>query len=279
MIVFSTTEAAGMALRLTFGNLAASLRIALPWLLVLAVTPVILTLLFPGYRIVPQFPDFSTLATNPAPAGNSWLADLTYFVVSVIAASSIAVCWQRYLLLDSDGSEDFLRLDWPVWRYIGNVLLLNLLIFGAAFLVGLVGGFVTAIFAAVVGAIPALIVSAVIGIFVLSWIVLAAYRLGVKLPAVAIGIEGYGFREAWADTRERGLRLLGFSLICGVVFLGILLLGMLVVFGAITVFGMSSVLTAAVAVAASVAIVWLIAVFNASCMAVLYAILAEGREI
>jgi hypothetical protein len=131
-----------------------------------------------------------------------------YFVlmaVSMVAFASIAVNWHRYILLDEvpQGGQIF-RFDDKTWRYLGNVLLIFLILFlisaliwAALFIViaSAAGGFLT--FTAFVLFIVALLFVAVL-----------FFRLSVKLPAIALGRRDFRLADSLAATKDNNLRLL-----------------------------------------------------------------------
>lgn len=145
------------------------------------------------------------------------LLTLLQVVVYALALASIAVLWHRMILLDetSDASFPF-RVDRPVWLYIGYGLLIMLLImvpsivvFGAASGLAILGG-------------PLVILAVALGVIIYVLVLIATLRLSIVLPAVAVGHEGFGLRDAWEATRGNGLRFLGASLLIA---LGMILIG------------------------------------------------------
>lgn len=132
-------------------------------------------------------------------------------VAGVMAAMSISVNWHRRILLDEKPTGLlWFRLDGVVWRYLGNVIVI-LVVLG---LFGMAAG------AAIKLGVPAMepklaqaakpigtAASGVIGLLAL----LASYRLSIKLPAVAAGNRQFGFGAAWRATRKNTGRYLGFT--------------------------------------------------------------------
>ena len=118
---------------------------------------------------------------------------ITVGFLSFLAFASIAVSWHRYVLLDEvpQGWARF-RLDETVWRYVGNVILLFLILAAPTIALSLAIAFVSSavtnlLFIPLVGAL-------VVGIMAFS------FQLGIKLPAIALGRRDYKFNNATTDT-------------------------------------------------------------------------------
>ena len=189
-------------LRGTIDNLGAAFRMAWPWLLLL-VPLQIAAILYQARQTASAHEDWG-LGTS--------LVSIGCMLIAFLAGASIAVNWHRYLLLDEEAAER-LRVDRPVWRYIGNGLLLMLplfilmivfvtpmtVIFGLAFLEDELA-------TADVWLTVAILLGTLVPLAVLQ-------RLSLKFPAVAIGRDDYGFRDSWRGTRGYFLRILGFTLL------------------------------------------------------------------
>lgn len=182
--------------------------------------------------------------------------------------------WHRYLLLqDVPKGWMRLRLDWAVFRYLGNAFLISLLIYFVT-LVFLVAGF-TIILSILIRsnapAFPFLTVGVVIALVPLI------YRLSIKLPAVAIEVEDYRFANSMRDSEWNVYRILGYALLVGI--LGLVLGGIgtlpLVI---VVLFGSGTAITAA-AFLIQLAGLWVAMIFNLTAITLLYAIFAEGAEI
>jgi len=243
-----------------------------PWVVVMAILQVILLLLVPGYSLIPDF-------TSPslAPSSNPWVVNAASDLAYLVANASITVSWQRYLLLEVDGESDFLRLDRPVRRYFGNSLLLSLVLWAAVYVCIFALTIVFFVMSLAWRELFAILVGLLLLAAAFCCLIVLYLRLGLKLTAVSIGAEGYGFRRAWADTRGRKLGLFSLALICGLAFalpsavLALALSDMLS--------GTSVVLANALNLVWIGSCFWLDTIFMASLTAVLYAVIAEGREI
>lgn len=178
-----------------------ALRLVLGWLLLLS--PLIALAWFAAFRNGP--PDIGALD------GASIAALAALGAGVLLAAFSIAVNWQRRLLLDeTPRGLRWVRLDGVVWRYVSGVLLI-LIVLGAY--AGAALG-VTAIAAPALA--PQLGPSAKpLGIAVAVLIGLSAlftfYRLSSWLAAIAVTDPDYTLRTAWAATRKNRLAYLGFT--------------------------------------------------------------------
>jgi len=172
-------------------------RIALPWV------PVLLLCGIAEVYVGP-----------PDPMGEQIsFAQLALFLVSLIATSSLAVSWHRFVLRDEPAAG--LRLDGSVMRYAGYSLLflfafsiLLLLVLGLAFSAPSAAGF----------GLPAAVLAGGI-----------VTRLSIKLPAVALSNRAFTFRQAWAASAGNfwpcvGVFLLNAAIVIGA-FLALVLLG------------------------------------------------------
>jgi hypothetical protein len=144
-----------------------------------------------------------------------------FLFASMVIYSSIAVSWHRYILKDEvpQGTQQ-LRLDGTVWRYVGNTLLVGLLIglltLPPTFLFGMV--------VAMMGGLHSLVMAAYLTVLALM-IVPAFYRLSLKLPAIAVQRQGFRLGDGWHASRGNMLQLLmlGGLTIATVLCVGILL--------------------------------------------------------
>jgi len=148
---------------------------------------------------------------------------LTWFsigaLVMAVAFPSIAVNWHRFVLLGEwPRGLNLLRVDRPVWRYLGNLILIGLLaslivlvpfaILGLFFGIGVdTGNFVVG--PDVEGGTAANTESSRYGRFDI-WSAVAAglfggvyLRFALKLPAVALGRRDFGISASWRRTKGR----------------------------------------------------------------------------
>lgn len=154
------------------------------------------------------------VAAQPTLAANPLLNLLVLYsplIVYMLFAISAAVGWHRLLLLDEAPQRIYLRLDRPVWRYVGASFLMALIIWGVSFALS----FPLLIAAGLLlGGNPAewsaTQIAILTGVGAALYIVaaLVALRLSIALPARAIG-ERMRFRDAITATRGNSWRIVG----------------------------------------------------------------------
>lgn len=276
MAEFRAFAAIGHVLRSTFGNLGFAVRMSWPWMTFILIIQVVTIFLFPKLQSAMMSGDLQSLVLSPQ------LIILTFvsLIGNLFAFSSIAVNWHRYILLDEEPEGwEKLRLDSPVMSYIGNLFLgqifLMVVFVGAALAVAAVG-------IALQAALPAnLGKTLIVLMFFAMWLFLIVFaqRLFIKLPAVAIEREDYGFRDALADTKGHELRLLGF------VFLFFLLVFLLVFMATlpaavlILALGKDSIAGLLAGSLIQFGANWVGVIMSVTSLTTLYGIFAEGRQV
>lgn len=160
--------------------------------------------------------------------------------IGLVAFSSIAVNWHRFVLRDEMPSpRNGLRLDRAVWRYTGNSLVIVAAMVLPSLLVILAAVFLPP--AASILALPTAIVA---GTFALS--------LSLKLPAVALGRTDFSFGHALSAANGQFWPLLA-----------VFVMNILVAFAGIFVMIAATSITASVGPAVSTVVEFgLAAVFN-----------------
>lgn len=152
---------------------------------------------------------------NPSNAGT--LAEVVSASAGLVAFSSIAVGWHRFILKDEiPAAASSLRVDNLVMRYLGNSLLA--LMAGALPLAFLAIGVALLPQLAVLLLVPAALAA---GTFIMM--------LSLKLPAVALGRGDFGFGDALKAADENQWQILGVFLLNAVIILvpGLLLTGVI----------------------------------------------------
>lgn len=271
--ISSTWENAGLALQMSW-----------PWL-------VILTTLELAARLPPGFP-LGLLFQPGAGMADPVLAGLL-MVLKLIALSSLAVSWSRFLLLGEVATGwDRLRVDRPVWRFACNALLIWFACSGV-FLLGSLISFVALPLAAQFAgyalpdfprALPGvgawlrdpwmIIIAASLLIGLLAGLPVVQ-RLSIKLIAIALGREDYGLGDAWRDSGGQPFRLISFTFaVTALVFLiwAVALVLSLQLAGS----GAPGVLASAVATATASGLATILATAS---VAVLFGLFVEGREV
>lgn len=257
--------ALGHALRSTWNNLPFAWHVSWPWLAILVPISLAVEAYLP--KINPDAADPQAMARNAEAALGFSLLGLA----SMLAFSSIAVSWHRYILKD-DVPQGLarLRFDEVVWRYFGNTLLIVLLVVLAVLPFVLV----ISIFTAIIGLSNAVGETLVMAVAVLAAIPLT-YRLMVKLPAIAVGNSAVNMKAAMEKTRGNSLQLCVAGVI---VFLVVLLIG--VVLGAV-IAPLQAVLGSVGFLAASLAqqaVSWIVAIFSVTFLTSLYGFFVEKRD-
>jgi hypothetical protein len=258
------TGALGHAFKSTLNNAAFAIHISWPWMAILLPLNVAANL----YLILNGWAD-------PEKADPRMLTVmLPLLALSLVAYASIAVNWHRYVLLDEvPQGWARLRLDGLMWRYIGNGLLIGVILAAGAIVAAIVVTLASYVLGSVVGDVLALIVVPAL-IAVYAYVLVAAYRLSVKLPAVALGRTDFGLGQAWAATDGNFWQLLGlivmFIACVFVAGLGVFLFSLL--FGALGTFGL------ALALGIQVLVNWVATILGVTLLTSLYGFFVEGRN-
>lgn len=235
-----------------FGNLGQAVRItallvALPTLFFLLTNP----------EIFMQDP----MSTTPVdPASINWGLLLLGVIGSVLAWCWAAVAWHRFVLL-----EEYPAGPLPVWRgdrvlgYLGRAILVALLAGGAALLIAIGIGLIIAI-------IPSVGLALLLGFGLAIGVSWVATRVGLVLPAAAIGAP-LKMGESWAATGPVSGQILLPILVIAVAG-GLVSQAMVLIFGA-TILG----------AIASILVSWIQLLVNLALMTTLYGNLIEGRQL
>lgn len=241
-------------------NIGYAFRISWPWYAVLAVVN-IAVMVFTGYALT------GGIEVNPG-----LILPVVFLVIllTMLAFASIAVNWHRYILLDQVpiGAELF-RLDGLTWRYFGNILLIGLII-----------GIAMAVFMLVLQAFASLstitaIASIFIGLAGFVALAISVYRLGVKLPAVAIGRRDFSLKHAWAATSGNKQPIFFVLLIQFLLALGV---GIVIFMLDFALAYVEPILGLVISQLIQVFVGWLLAVFGITILTSLYGFFVEGRD-
>jgi len=252
------------AIRSTIDNIGFAFHISWPWML----------LMLP-LNIAGNFYFISRGASEAEKfdAKNSLIL-LVLIVVPLIAYSSIAVNWHRYVLLDEmvDGWQR-LRIDGLMWRYVGNFFAIILLIAVGAF----AGIFAIELAGLIFGKAPGnfgkfVLFAGLIALYAIM--IVSAYRLSVKLPAIALGRRDFTLRDAWAATDGNFWQLLGLFLL----FLACALLMGVVVYVVALAFAKFGAVGLSVALAIQVVLNWIATILGVTLLTSLYGYFVEGRN-
>jgi hypothetical protein len=253
------------ALRSVINNIRFAWHVSWPWLALLVPLGIAADFFLP--HIDPQATDPATIARN----GQTALGLLALGALSMLAFSSIAVSWHRYILLDEIAQGlGRLRLDRVVWRYFGNTLLVILIVIAACIPPVALLSFVTVMLGLGPGAATGVTMAAA-GLFAIP----LSYRLMVKLPAIAIGNNAFTMREALARTVGNALQLCmaGVIVIISALLIGTLLGGLAALLGA----GSGGAGALVVSVIQQL-VSWLVTIFTVTFLTSLYGFFVEGRD-
>ena len=249
------------SLRSTFDNLGFAFHVSWPWML--AILP---------FNVIGN--TYVTLHQSSGPQNfgvGVFLVSLGIGVLGMIAFSSIAVLWHRYILLDEvPQGLARLRLDSTVWRYIGNIILIMLMGIGAAIPLVIVFAILAAALAKF-AVIPMVLFGSVYFLVLMNY----AFRLSIKLPAIALGRHDYLFRTALTDTAGNFWPFLGFML------LQLLIAGLIAgVLGlmAYAIGKSDSAVFIAVMVAIDLVVNWLMGIWGITILTSFYGYFVEGRK-
>ena len=241
----SPRKAVSHALNSVWSYRTVAFRIGLPWVPVLLIAALVEQLTGAGDPLTEQ----ST--------GQMLLQVVTAFV-SIVAVSSMAVNWHRFILRDEVPAG--LRLDAAVMRYAGITVMLM-----APMLVPMVI-IVLSYFQ------PQLIAVGLPLVLLFGGI---ATRLSIKLPAVALGHPGFSFRDAWATSAGNFWACVGVFLLNGAILIGSVLV--LVLLGNLLAPAGEALAMTVLFVAGTLMQVFY-AVFNASVVTSLYGFFVERRD-
>ena len=259
------TGVIGHSINSTVNNIGFAWHVSWPWML--AILP---------FNIVGNV--YATLNQPATPEDIDPMVALVSFglaILTMVAFASIAVNWHRYILLDEvpHGMER-LRLDGLVWRYVGNTILMLLMLILGGMLVAAVLGLLMAGLVAALGKAGGIIV--VPGFIALACaIIVYSYRLGIKLPAVALGRRDYRFRNALDDSAGNFWRFFGLGLLVALI---MLLIGLIVFIPTYFLAQMQNKGVLAVLIAVQLVVNWVATIWTVTMLTSLYGYFAEKRN-
>ena len=261
--------ALGHAFRSTTDNIGFAFHISWPWVLILLPFNV-------GTNLYMVLNGLETGGEpDPAKIGTYFAVAAPLILASIVAYASIAVNWHRYVLLDEIAQGwQRLRIDSLTWRYIGNFILIFLVLLVCAIPIGAAFGLISFLLYALMNGTMAtvLVIPAVVALYAFAFVV--SYRLLVKLPAVALGRSDFSMGDAWRATKGNSFRLLGL-LVLFVLCILLIAAGMLVI---TYLFGLLGTLGLSLAVAIQVMVNWVATILGVTLLTSLYGFFVEGRE-
>ena len=247
------------AFRSTLSNLGFAFHASWPWMALL------LPVLIAGNLFIQIYA--MPVIGQPPPA-SAIAVEIGMGLLMLLAFSSIAIGWHRYILLDEvPQGWQRLRLDGPVLRYFGNVILISLVL-------GLIAlpFMLVAVLVAVLAQQPNLIMF----FFVVLPLMLGMfYRYSIKLPAIAVDRQNFGLGDALRVSKGNTWRVIGLGILVALTAIAIGLL-----FGGVTLLiskiGGSTALGAVVVL--QLAVNWVSTIFSITVLTSLYGFFVEGRE-
>ena len=161
-----------------------ALKIALPWLMLTTVLNI--------WSFKTHPPSTNTLADFNL----NW-TDWVIVALSLVASSSVAVSWHRFILIDAPLKDvSIFRADRLVWLYLVRTLAIFLLCLVPLVALLVIGNFV-----------PPILQPLIFALFL--QLMVFGYRMSISLPAQAIGETKIGIKEALELTRHNNLRIFG----------------------------------------------------------------------
>ena len=186
--------------------------------------------------------------------------ELISAAIGLVGVCAMAVGWHRFILRDEMRSPT--RLDWQVWRYLGNSVLIMLIVLVPLIIIAVVLNFLPPVLSILL--LPASLIAAVVAI-----------RLSIKLPAVAVGRTDFSFADAWTASAGQFWPLAGVVVLNAAIVIGAALLLMS------TLWGVDAISPAAAPFVALVIISVLQlfgTMFNAGILTSLYGFFVEKRD-
>lgn len=244
------------SVRLVLGDWRNALRITGLLYLIYAVPALILSLM------VPPPPPGATPGEIAAAMGASAPVNIITTLLLAVVYVWLAVTWHRYILLNEEPSGQLPPFrSTEIIAYAGNAILLILIMLAFSIVVGLVLS--PLLFLGPIGAI-------LMPIIFISLALIVDYRLGLVLPARAIG-QRLTFGEAWEATKGQSGTILVLAIISAVAAVLITVPGMVLAL----IPGIGGIL----ALLWQMATGWITLVVGVSLLTTLYGVYIEKRSI
>ena len=245
----SPTKAISHALSSVWSYRPVALRIALAWLPVLLLCGLVEVYFAP--------PDLEPVKGEELPSVSP--VQVFTFLVSLIATSSMAVSWQRFILRDEVSRG--LRIDANVlWYALYTFLLMMAAVVPTAVLLSMA---LLAPAAGVVALPAAMLIGGIVT------------RLSIRFPAIALGNRTFTFRDAWTASEGNFWPCLGVFLLNWTITLGGVFILVMVGSG----IGQANGLLGNLFITVGLILMQMFyAIFNASVFTSLYGFFVERRE-
>jgi hypothetical protein len=147
--------------------------------------------------------------------GAIMLSILFLTVLAVFVSAWVAVSWHRFILLEEYSGMLPAVSGRPIWPYVGKSMLLGLLLVVLWLVIGTILGLLLIPLSAF-GETAILVGAAIIGIVMVALFSLMWFRMGVVLPATAVG-KPIKLGAAWEATSKINGTIIGIVLIIAVV--------------------------------------------------------------
>lgn len=180
--------------------------------------------------------------------------------VGLVGFCAMAVSWHRFILRDEIRSPA--RVDRQVWRYLGNSLLIMLIVLVPV-----------AVLAVIFALLPPVLSILLLPVSLIAATV--AMRLSIKLPAIALGRTDFSFADAWAASGGNFWPIAGVFTLNAAIVIGLVFLFMGILWA---VNSLSPALTPYVALLIGSALQLFCTMFNAGIFTSLYGYFVEKRE-
>lgn len=257
------------AFAMIFGNLGQALRVSVGPYLIL-----ILVIVGAGAALVGNNGQLLRVMTGEVPpehfmgqgGGGILLFALVVLVFIVFVAAWVAVSWHRFILLEEYSGMLPAVSGRPIWPYVGRSVLYGFLIALVAFAVGMISSLFMIPFAAA-GGDAVFVAGVIIGVVLVAVVSYVWFRIGVALPAVAVG-KPISMGDAWRATAEMS------STIFGIVFI-IAFASMIAGVATQGLYGLSPILGMVV----DIFVQWVTLMVGVSVLTTLYGHLIEGRPL
>jgi hypothetical protein len=199
-----------------FNNLGQALRVSIgPYVLLIVVSVSV----FWSLGLLPLLAQVGADQVAPeqllASGGSIILAILVTVVFAVFVAAWVAVSWHRYILLEEYSGILPTVSGRPIWPYVGVSMGLGFLIAILGLIIGMIMGLVLIPFSAA-GSAGLYLGGAIVGILMIAILSLMWFRMGVALPATAVG-KPIKLSEAWEATSKINGTIIGIVLTIAVV--------------------------------------------------------------
>jgi hypothetical protein len=199
-----------------FNNFGQALRVSIgPYALLLLAAVAV----FSSLEVIPTMLDVAAGRVAPerlvAFEGPFFLTIIGLAVFSVFVAAWVAVSWHRFILLEEYSGMLPAISGRPIWPYVGKSILLGFLIAILGLVIGMILWLVLTPLAGA-GQAALDLGGAIISIILIAILWLVWFRIGVALPATAVG-KPITLSEAWNATSKINGTIVGIVVIIAVV--------------------------------------------------------------